>query len=324
MHVNNNNSRIQGILKLWSEFWRQEIPTFENQIKDLYRPMAGNSFAREAKAAWKESVELPNFWAFGTPRQRHAVKDVFLNVLWHPYQATLDINMFDRVDDQLGDAQAHMQGIIRRYAQLPHILFTEMLTAVPSLLPEIQPAYDGVTVFSTVDGDGNPRFGDAAGNTLTGTGFSKADLYHDLFRGMQKFQQFLDPKNQLIFDTDIASIRNFAVIIPVNMQEAFYSISYGDNFRIDSLNNTSESNVIKGDFDVYVNPRLTSSNKWYILLKHSYWKPFILRRDNEPESFWANMSNSDRAREYNEETLYSHQRIGVAPFAPFTIVEVTI
>lgn len=322
--LNNNNSRIQGILKIFSEFWRQELPTFEAQIKDLYRPMGGENFAREAKAAWKESVELPNFWAFGTPRIHSSAKDVTLTILWHAYQATLDINIFDRMDDQLKDAEEHMLGIIRRYAQLPHILFTEMLTGVPSLLPEIQPAYDGVTVFSTVDGDGNPRFGDAAGNTLTGSGFSSADLYRDMFRILQKFQQFLDPKNQIIFDTGTAAINNMSVIIPVGLQQAFATVLYGENFRIDSLNNTSESNVLKGDFEVHVNPRLTTANKWYAVLRHSYWKPFVLRRQTEPRAFWGNVENSDRAREYNEETLYSDQRIGVAPFSPFTIIEVTI
>lgn len=326
------NSHIQGIYGQLSATWEQNWPTFQEQYEPFFfhvgNETSGKNLARIAKFAWKESVPFPKRWDRGEARDHQLFKDVSIDVPIHRFELTMDVEIHDQEDDQLGtgSAKRHMQLAVNRYLTLPMKLLAEYLNGTATLLPSLDTAYDGANLFATTDGSGAARFGVTNGNLLSGTDsgtVTVAGMVTDIFNAHKQFIQYTDTAGEIIFDYQDADPGNFLLIVPPAMAQVANEVAQSEYLRFTgSTDGGLQTNVLKGRVDYKINPYLTSSDDYFILLRNNYWKPMLKRQNLDVKSIWADINNSDRAREEYIEALYTDTRIGLSVWAPFTCIKI--
>jgi hypothetical protein len=320
--VNVQQSLKAGVLRDLMDFWKQSIPTFRKQQELLMRTLPFTTI-RNASYPFKESLPFPRLWNYGTPRNHRTFQDRVIQLNIVPYELTIDWSVWDERDDQVRDLRQHVQMAVNRYGQLPDVLISEYFNNVAVLNPDLALAYDGVGLFSTVDGDGNARFGATGGNIITGSGLTVAGVIHDIAVAQRRLLDFVDPTaKKPILSPDEVKFTDLHIIGPNEANEVFQKASNSEYIKIDNTNNTSESNYIKGTFQYHLNPYLTDTSDWYVVLKHPYWKPFIYREPQNIESIVADMNNSDRAREFKEAMFYTDIRSRLGIMFPATVIKV--
>lgn len=320
--VNNIESRRAGILADLKETWRQDMPKWEQVTNLLVRKLAVTNL-REASYVWKESLPFPSYWPYGMGRKKKTFRDRRITInLWN-YELSIPWQGFDADDDQLGDMKTHVQSAVDRYGQLPITLFTEYFNGTAIEQPYLSYPYDGATLFSATDGDGNARLGATGGNIITGTGATTSGVLHDFAVAQQRFMSFVDPtSSKPFFDEAMVGYDKMVAIIPKELNEIFQKATKAEFIKTDPGNMTSETNYLKGTFEYRINPFLSDTSDWYIVLNHRYYKPFVYRAPGDVSSIIADASNSDHARETNEFVLYTHVRLGLAPYFPGSIIKV--
>lgn len=320
--ANNTYSRVAGILADLKETWRQSIPKFEADQSLLMHKLPYNSI-REATWVWKESLPFPEYWPYSKDRKVKTFRDRAITLGYYPYELSLSWNGFDEEDDQLHDMKSHVQGAVDRYGLLPTVLMYEYFNGTAVQLPQLYLCYDGAGLFSGTDGDGNARLGATGGNIITGTGATVSGVLHDFAAAQQRFMKFVDPNaSKPIFDENMLGYSNMEAIIPIELNEIFQKASQAEMIRTDPGNITSETNYLKGTFKYRISPFLTDTSDWYIVLKHSYYKPFLYRSPKDVETIIADMSNSDKARSTYEKTIHTHIRTAIGLWFPGVIIKV--
>lgn len=320
--INNIESRRAGILADLKETWRQSMPKWEQQTNLLVRKLSVTNL-REASYVWKESLPFPSYWPYGKGREYKTFRDRRITVnLWN-YELSIPWAGFDADDDQLGDVKTHVQSAVDRYGQLPIVLLSEYFNGTAVEQPALSYTYDGASLYSATDGDGSNRLGVSGGNIITGTGATTSGVLHDFASAQQRFMSFVDPTaSKPIFDESMVGYDKMTAIIPKELNEIFQKATQAEFIKVDPGNITSETNYLKGTFKYVINPFLTDTSDWYIVLDHSFYKPFVYRAPGDVSSIIADASNSDHAREYNEFVLYTHVRLGLAPFFPGSTIKV--
>jgi len=324
--LQNESSRRAGIINKLMENWRQPYPTFEEQ-KALTCISLPYTNIRAAQYGWKESLPFPTKWPYGMPRTYRTIRDRHITIQLMPFQVAIPYNIYDKEDDQLGDMDTHVSMVVERFKMLPDQMVAEYLNNALGTNPlndAIETAYDGVNVFSATDGDGNNRFGISGGNIVTGSGVSAAAIMHDMAVVQRRFLQFKDTENQPIFNEATVQYSRLHAIIPNTLNEVFQRITKQEMIRGDAGSITAESNYLKGEFKYHLNPYLTDSSDYFVVVEHKYWKPFAFREPGGSglRQIFADRSNSDRARDLNEEALLADVRNGMRPWFPATIVKV--
>lgn len=305
-----------GIRRDAMEMWRQEFPVFEKQQAVMLK-MLPYVALRKATYVFKESVPFPTFWGYGESRRYRTFKDRQLQISLYPYQVAIPYSGWDKEDDQLQDTKTHVQMAVKRFFQLPDKMIAEYLNGTASLNPVLVTAYDGANVFSATDGDGAARFGVVGGNIVTGSGAgSVAAFINDLCAAQRRFLKFLDPAGIPIFSEDDVQYTKLHVVGPNEFNGVFQKASKSENIRSDTQSITAETNFLMGEFKYHLNPYLTNVNNYFVFVEHGYYRPFAYRAPGEVRQIFADMSNSDRARDVNEEVLFSDCRVGMGPFQP--------
>lgn len=325
MPINIEKSLRAGIHKDLMDTWRNKYPIFEKQQSLLIRPL-GKINLRKAEYVWKESLPMVEPWPYGTARGYREFQDRSIFVSTFPYTLNMLMSGWDVSDDQLGDLKSHTQSASKRFLQLPDVLLAEYLNGTASYNPSLAVAYDGASIFSATTGSGGNRMGVSGGNILVGSGLTPAAIAHDLARAQQRFMGMKDTASQILFDPDDVAYTNMHCIYPKELNEAFQKLANNEFMRTDTQNITSESNYLKGQFKLDPNTRLTSAVNWFIVLEHEYWKAFVSRtpsNEGELRQLWADMNNSDQARLRNEQMSYADARLGLGPWFPGVIIEVT-
>lgn len=320
--LDNTNSLRAGILRDLRDTWKNRAPVFEKQ-QALWTKFIPYKNLRKAEFAWKESLPFPKPWKYGTGRTYQILKDRKIDISYHAYELSIPYNYYDAEDDQLGDMKPHIQSAVDRFLMIPDKFIAEYLNNSASLLPSISNAYDGVVIFSAVDGSGAARFGVTGGNIITGSGAGTvAAFVQDLAAAQRRFLDFLDTAGQQIYNEEMVAYTSLHAVIPNSLNEIAQKASKSEYLRIDLGNTVSESNFVKGEFTYHINPYLTDTSDWYVVVDHPYWKMFAYRSPKDIRQIFADFSNSDRAREYNEEALMADVRVGIGPWAPFTAIKV--
>ncbi|RLD10053.1 MAG: hypothetical protein DRI56_03255 [Chloroflexota bacterium] len=320
--ANIDRSLQAGILADLKETWRQQIPVFRKQQEKLLKYLPDSNI-RNATWAWKESVPFPQYWPYGTGRKAQAFRDRYLTLGKYNYELTIPWSRWDEEDDQLGDLRSHIQIAVQRYGQLPDVLISEYFNNVADLNPSILNAFDGAALFSTVDGDGADRLGVSGGNIITGSGLTPDGIIHDFAQVQQRALSFIDPTaGKPILSPEEADFSKMFAIVPNSANEVFQKTAQSEYLKISGENIVSESNWLKGIFEWQTNPYLTDTSDWYVVLEHSFWKPFVFREPKNVESIIADMQNSDSARETGEYKLHTHVRCALGPWFPGVIFKV--
>ena len=324
--VNIINSLRAGVQADLMEMWKQKYPVFKEQQAIWLRRLGFKKpILRKAPYAWKESIPFPKPWPYKHQRTYQLFQDRQIEIALFPYELSIPFAGFDEDDDQLGDLRSHLSLASQRFLQVPDKLISEYLTGVKSLNPVLNTCYDGVGLYSALDGAGAARFGAAGGNIIVGSGISTAALSNDFALAQRRLMDFLDPSGESpIFSEEDVTYSRMTAIIPTGLNEIFQQLTKSEMLRIDTTNNVSQSNWLKGTFKYRINPYLTDQQDWYVVVEHEYWKPFVLREPGEGglRQIFADFNNSDRAREYNEYAVHSDIRYGIGPWSPFVTVKI--
>jgi len=320
--IDNRYSLRAGVLADLKDTWTAQASVFKKQQELLVKFLPYNNL-RKATYAWKESIPFPARWDFGMGRTYQTFKDNYIQISNTAYELSIAYNRFDKDDDQIGDVKEHVQLAVRRFLQLPDKFVAEYINNAANLLPNINNAYDGVALFSDVDGDGSNRFSTSGGNIITGTGSgTTAALKNDLMVAQRRFLTFKDTAGQPIFNEEDVALERLHTIVPNDLNAVIQDLAGGEYIRTDLGSNTAQSNITKGRFKYHLNPYLTDTADWYVAVEHPYWKPFAFRAPNTPNQIIAEFANSDHAREYNEEVLYADVRAGLGVWCPFCFIKV--
>jgi len=321
--VNNTSSRRIGILSDFAEIYKNRYPVYASrQDKFIKR---GTVKTRIAEYALKESIPVPEFWEYNEPRTRKTLKDRYLTVYHYPFQLALPYNRWDEEDDVLGDLRSHLESMTNRFLQIPDIMVSDYLNNAATMQPTLSTAFDGVALASATDGDGNDRFGITGGNIVTSTGVGTvAAILHDLWTCQTRWLQFLDTEGQPFFSPEEVAIDKVTCVVPSHLLEVFQNAREAKMAYVNPAINTAQENVLAMKFDLWVNPRLsTSANTWFAIIDHSYLKPFFYVLRNDLETLVEDETNDHNARNLGQRAILGHLRSGMCPFAPQSIIQVS-
>ena len=314
--------RTAGLINELKDTMKQ-ITVF-SRYTQLFTRKLKYSQLRLAPYGWKGFVPYPTFWPQGMPRNVKTFPSYLMYTFIRKFESTIEWKLDDEKDDLLNDLISQVQLLGKRYQSTPFILLSEYLNGLAVENGVLQNAYDGVSIFSTVDGDGNDRFGVTDGNIVSGSGTTTAAIYADLFAVQKRFMNMKDStSNKPIFEPNDVTFQNMFVLMPNSLNLPVQKLSEATLLLTEAGLTAPEKNILATKFEFGFNPFLTDTNDWFVLLKHSYWKPFALRPPQDIESTITNIGNSDKARELGIAGIYTNQRMGVSPWCPFVIIKVT-
>jgi len=312
----NSNSRVQGIYADLSEFWSRDFPIFraENELLCHFLPKRS---VRRAQYAWKESVPFPERWDMRRGRTHKTYIDRSITIEVFPYETAIDHNYYDIQDDQLGDSRQHTEMVVKRFLMILQKLVYEYFNGSASLNPALNNAWDGAAMHYATDGGGSARSGVTGGNIISSSGLGFDGCINDLYQVQQRFLDMTDTAGEQLYSPDEVTFDKFHVFHPTSLNDVFDQINQAEILRSDKMSNTGTSNVFKGRLGGTHNiSYLTDNSDWYVQLAHTYWKPFAARQEEDLRSIWSNYENSDRAKEFNIETFFADERIGIGLWAP--------
>lgn len=280
--------------------------------------------ARQKLFSFKSSTPFPSLQKYGESRTYKGLKDYAFTMKLYNYELTITWDKYEEIDDQLGDVRTQASSAVNRFFEMQEVLYTEYLDGVKNLNPALELAWTGTSLFNTVDGDGNDLFGASGGNIITGSGTSVEAILHDLASVKNRAMKMTDLiAGKPLFRNSEVTFDKFHVMHPVDLNDSFFKASEAKMLRTNLSNNTSESNVYQGKFTAEANQYLIDQNDWFVVIEHPVWKPFLLRGPDNVETFMADQSNSDRARDNNELGMYMNVRTGVVPYMQNVIYKVS-
>jgi len=205
----------------------------------------------------------------------------------------------DVEDVQLGDLREVARRLAIRAAQLPEQVFFQILqgTASSILLKKIPTAPDGAALYATTAG-GNPRFGVANGNLLTGTGVATSGAVRsDLWSAIEQAKLFQDTEGEpLLADGDIDA--GMLVIYGAGNEEVFRE-AFLQGRTVDrggggqSVTNT----ILESGMNVSLwSTQRIADNDWYVFFTGCEPKPVFETMRRAPRMIDETRDNSERAR----------------------------
>ena len=233
------------------------------------------------------------------PRGQSRTRDSFGEISY--YQANYDYNLAiewhenDEADDQTGDLVNKARQSALRFAQLPLRALVEILGGTATLLAQqgIPKAYDGYDLFSA---GGTTRFGVTNGNLVTGNGVGTvADVLNDYNVGMARIAAFKDNTNTETF-WESSDLMKPLVIAPYENKKVFEEAQKAKQTHVNGGAIGASDNVWAGEFDLWLEPRLTGSD-WFIFLQNSEFKTFFQQERQALRDNLEDFSNSDRVRD---------------------------
>ncbi len=322
--INNDNSRLAGVIDAVSETWQNRYPVFQEMQNLMFHNVPYTNI-RNAEYVWKEALPFPKKWDYGRGRTYQTFLDRLITCRVMPFELSIPFNLYDERDDQLQDVRKHVSKSVERFHMISDRLFSEYLNGARSLNDRLEVAYDGGGLFSATQGAGGaPRLGVAGGNIVTGSGTTPDAILADVATVQARLLDMQDEEGQPFFTEADVDYDKLVVIGPNRLNESLQKASKSEFIKSDPANITSESNYQVGTWQYKLNPYLTNQNDLYVVVNNDYWKPFIHRSpDGEGiRSIFADFNNSDRARNTNEAAILTDVRIGLTPWFVGSIVKI--
>lgn len=322
--LSNAQSLRAGIQKALSATWKQQFPVYRDMQKSFLHYLPYTNI-RDASYGFKQRVPFPKPLPYGKGRTHQGLQDVAIDVNLFPYELTVSWDERDATDDQIGDLEQHVSQSVERFLQLPDVLIGEYMSGVPVYNHNgLNLAYDGVSLYSALDGDGANRFNTVGGNVLLGSGVSNtAKVLGDIQAVRRRFLQFKEPvTGQPLHNPADITYNRMHFVIPPQLDAVFHQLNDLERIYGDTAINTNISNLVKSKVKYTVNQRLTDTNDWFAVVETKFWKPFAYRAPQNVRQLFSNLQNSDRARESFEVGVFLDMRLGITPWAPFTTIKV--
>lgn len=171
-------------------------------------------------------------------------------------------------------AELAVRSAVEKFITFPDKLIADLVDANGN-------AFDGTAFFS--NSRTNIEGSTAIDNIYTGTGTTLAAVYADFKGAMNQLIGLVD-KGGTPFNVSY----QFIVMCPPQLFDKFNTLKNADTLYLSG----TQSNDIKGLFDIIVNPYLgATDNDWYLINKNSPIRPFIVQVQSEPE--WNYKDESD-------------------------------
>lgn len=268
-----------------------------------------------------DAVPVVKSWPRGTSRARDSFNEFTYFQRNYDFNLTLEWHENDEADDQTGKLVPRAREGGLRFAQLPLRALVEMLSGSASaLLVEggIPKAYDGSDLFATGSGS---RFGSVGGNIVTGNGVGTvADVLEDYNNTMARFASFKDTTGtETLWDGP--ALQKPLVIAPYAYKKAFEEAQKAKSTHVHGGAIGSADNVWAGEFDLWLEPRLTGSD-WFVMLQGSEFKTFFQQERMPLRDNMEDFSNSDRTRDTKIKAYMSDWRGAWGIWVPQTACKV--
>lgn len=283
---------------------------------------------REHKFAYFESAPYFEEWRRGDTIPTEGFDSVQFDVAVHSWGKRVKWHKHDRKDDQT----ASLMSVARQAGTSAGILeeefFFDLLAGTTNRLPAVPLAPDGVALYSTVDGNGDARFGATSGNLLTGSGVGTASaIKTDVYTAIEQFKAFRDTKNQPLFSEGIVDGGLLLIHAAENteiMEETFLQRRLGEVRGTDA--GTTPTNLFQDasrNFRLWGSSRLTG-NDYYLVLLNAPLKPtFLLDREGVQEfEALEGSNNSDFVRDTGQEYVQWERRAGAGIALPYATIKI--
>lgn len=305
--------------------------TTEARIERLSRVMELGlpSDKREEPYAYFETAPYPKRWARGRNISSKPFDSKSFSVINYNWGRRVAWAEDDREDDQTKTLfdQARMLG--QHFATLNERVFFQIILAQVDndLLPAVPNTPDGAPVYSTIDGTGAARFGVTGGNIVTGTGVANAQsIQNDVANGMERFREFQDTEGQPLWDDSFLDSEGYVLVYNVqNDKLVKEALKTSTLFQFDGAGaGAAPTNVMMSEnyrIELWPTQRVTD-DKLYLFAVGSPHKA-VFQQERRPlrESF-ANMDNSDYARDTKEEYIQFDSRSGFGAFLAYQTVQI--
>lgn len=276
---------------------------------------------RQEIYGYPESAPTIDYWQRGEPIPRETGKIVTFEVPNDSFGKAFDFHEDDLNDvGKVLGAQAWVRALAGRGAQLPERITFQLIdsTTDPKLLPGIPLAPDGVGLFSSLDGDGNPRFGYSGpgsekGNIVVGAGYSP-DAIRSTFldKVLPYYFGAQDTKGQPLNDqTEIES--NLVVVASSKFAGAFgKAFQQGRTLEEGTVGAAATTNfILDGGYKItlWVTQR-KSATSWNVFAPNAGPKPLLQQARLSLRTIDEDRSNSDRARNTKQNAFQVDLRHG--------------
>jgi phage major head subunit gpT-like protein len=255
---------------LFQEQYNQSIAVLLSDVNRLLMDMELGDF---------QGNRVTLDWLGAAPQMRQWVDEkraIGLNkyettVVVNRYEATVEIDL-DTLRDGKGNVYVpRIREIAANGARLPYNLTSAAIAAGQTGM-----AYDGQNFFSTTHSEGNSG---AQSNLLSGSGSAVNNLQDDYYSARSAMFGYKDDKGIPLHPTDfrpLVWIPNTQALIEGFERLRTAALIYGPSTV------AMGTNVLQNQFDLVIDPSLTSTSTWYMFRTDTIMKPFFRILREEP------------------------------------------
>jgi phage major head subunit gpT-like protein len=225
---------------------------------------------------------VPQMRAWGTGRLARGLRSESYSVENQKYESTIEVDRDELADDQLGQIVVRVRELARRAVTHPDKLLADMLAngSTSGYL-----SYDGVTFFSDSHQSGDNA---AQSNSLTFDATDPTAITADEFaaayeKAVQAMLAFKDDQGEPMN----GEIGKIVVLVPSNL---WYKAKKALTAQVLEMS----TNILAGEAEVVVFPRLAATDTWYLCRTDVEVRPFIFQ-DRETLEFTALTEGSEEA-----------------------------
>lgn len=255
---------------LFGSQFNQSVAVIDAQMSPIIMPMdLGDHQGNKVTLDWLGASPQMRRWV--DEKRAIGLAKYTIDVVVERFEATVEIDL-DALRDARGNIyEPRIREIAQNGTRLPYNLVSELIRG-----GETGSAYDGQNFFDTDHSEGDSG---AQSNELTGTGTSEAQITADYYSAKSAMMGFKDDKGVPLHPYDFRPqiwIPNDATLI-----QRFKKLQTA------SLVSSGETNVLKGEFDLVIDPQFTDANDWYMHRTDTIMKPYF-RVNREPVHYEDN------------------------------------
>lgn len=187
------------------------------------------------------------------------------------WEVTIEIDRDTIDDNRLQLERQKIAHLGLEAGRAPWQMFINALTANTA-------CYDGQNFFSASHSQGNSG---SQSNLLSATGTTVSAIMTDFGTAKAAMRNFVDGQGRPMN----LGQRGLHVLAPPALEQQFMQIANNDFIVVTGGANNfgTESNYLKGAFDVTIDPYLTDTNDWYLFATGEPGKPFVYVNRKPPE-----------------------------------------
>ncbi len=221
------------------------------------------SSSSQEKYGWLGSSPAMREWT--DERVPKGLLDHEYTIVNKDWESTIAVDRNAFKDDQLGAVQIRISDLASRARVHPNSLLSTLIIDGESTL-----CYDGQFFFDTdhVEGESGTQSNDLTYNASDPNAVTQAEFASAFEAAREKLAGFKDDRGEPFHENAASSL---IVMVP----PALWGV--GEKTLEQDTLAGNESNVLKGAYELLVNPHLTDGTKWYLFKTDSYILPFILQ-----------------------------------------------